>query len=134
MGIKLLCQIAVEVSEYQFLASLLLLSQTSNSSQIALVHGPCFDLLPGTVHVCLCVRVCKHAGERGQDIYYFLAGCLLLFSPVPPTLSPLLVPRTLEMPLLRLEQKLGRSAWRGRYVVSAFWPHVLFCLFLQDVP
>lgn len=32
-----------------------------------------------------------------------------------PPLTSLLVPRTLEMPLLRPEQKPGRSEWRERY-------------------
>lgn len=87
----------------------------------------------GTVHVC--VGVCERAGECGQDVCISWLAVPGYFSR-PPTAVTLLVPRTLEMPLLQLEQKPGRNAWRERYVMFAFCLTCFFfiCILLQDVP
>lgn len=56
--------------------------------------------------------------------------CVPVISPSPSHLvTSLLVPRTLEMPLPQHEQKLGRNAWRGRYVIFACWPCIYFAPF-----
>ena len=75
------------------------------------------------------MRVCTSAGAWLR-CSLFPGWRPLLFPPVPPTLSPLFVPRTLEMPLLQLEQKPGRNEWRGRYVTFASWPRI----FLLPLP
>lgn len=81
-------------------------SQTALVSESQLILSlPCLQCDPSCA--------CAGGGDCGPW------GCPFLFVQVPPS-SPLVVPRTLEMPLLQRVQRPARSAWRGRWVVWAF--------------